>query len=90
VIVGYFAETDYLTTVIKKIFLQEETDEKFYARFLNETESKKTKKNCCLDLFTDQLKINEADLKTYQEVRKKENKKCFESYDDGDVDKSDI
>jgi len=92
-IVGYFAEYDYLTTVIKKIFLQEESDEKFYARFLNEkrTDKKKIKKNCCLDLFTDQTwSIDKEDLKKYQEVRKSENFKCFDSFADGDVDKSDI
>jgi len=36
IIVGYFAEFDYLTTFIKKLFLEEQTDEKFYSRFLNE------------------------------------------------------
>jgi len=69
--VGYFANFDYLTYVIKKIFLQEENDEKFYARFISEEKTdNKTKKNCCLDLFADQSKINEADLKTYQNIRK--------------------
>jgi len=36
IIVGYFAEFDYLSTFIKKLFLEEQTDEKFYSRFLNE------------------------------------------------------
>ena len=36
VIVGYFAEIDYLTAFIKRLFLEEQTDEKFYHRFLSE------------------------------------------------------
>jgi hypothetical protein len=47
VIVGYFAEFDYLTTVIKKLFLEEQSDKKFFARFLNDHGPvKKSKKNC--------------------------------------------
>jgi len=72
VIVSYFAEFDYLTTVIKKIFLREETDEKFYAKFINKVKpDNKTKKNFCQDLFNDQIgAIKEEDLKKYQEVRR--------------------
>ena len=71
-IVSYFAEFDYLTTVIKKIFLREETDEKFYAKFINKVKpDNKAKKNFCSDLFTDQIgAIKEEDLKKYQEVRR--------------------
>lgn len=47
VLVGYFAEFDYLTTVIKKLFLEEQSDKKFFARFLNDHGLvKKSKKNC--------------------------------------------
>jgi len=38
VIVGYFAEIDYLTAFIKRLFLEEQTDEKFYSRFINEND----------------------------------------------------
>jgi len=34
--------------------------------------------------------INKEDLNEFQRVREKENNKCFNSFDDGDVDKSDI
>jgi hypothetical protein len=48
VLVGYFAEFDYLTTVIKKLFLEEQSDKKFFARFLNgQGPVSKSKKNCC-------------------------------------------
>ena len=48
VIVNYFTEFDYLTTVIKKLFLEELKDKKFYARFINDDGTvKKEKMNCC-------------------------------------------
>jgi len=36
VLVGYFAEIDYFATVIKKLYLEEQTDRKFFAKFLND------------------------------------------------------
>jgi len=72
-IVGYFAEIDYLTTFIKKLFLEEQTDEKFYSRFLKEDNydgMTDAKKNWCSDLFYDEIgQINEADLREYQKER---------------------
>jgi hypothetical protein len=48
VIVSYFTEFDYLTTVIKRLFLEELSDKKFYSRFLNDDGTvKKDEKNCC-------------------------------------------
>jgi len=36
VVVGYFAEIDYFATVIKKLYLDERSDSKFFAKFLND------------------------------------------------------
>jgi len=36
VIVRYFAEIDYFTVVIRDMFLMEQDDRKFFARYLND------------------------------------------------------
>lgn len=47
-LVGYFAEFDYLTTVIKKLFLEEQSDKKFFSRFITDQKPiKKSKNHCC-------------------------------------------
>jgi len=46
VFLGYFIDIDYHVSVIKKLFLEEQTDEKFYNTYINMDEISK-KKNCC-------------------------------------------
>ncbi len=46
-ILSYFTSIDYLTTVIQKLFLEENSDMKFYNRFLNDDgKAKRIKSNC--------------------------------------------
>ena len=53
-LLSYFTSIDYLTTVIKKLFLEESSDKKFYKRFFDDDGGKKKiKKNCCKELFED-------------------------------------
>ena len=40
-LLGYFSSIDYLTTVIKKLFLEESSDYKFYKRFIDDEGGKK-------------------------------------------------
>jgi len=54
VILGYFTEIDYLSTVIRKLFLEEVSDKEFYSKYLNDEEAlRRIKKhnsmffNCC-------------------------------------------
>ncbi len=81
VIVGYFAEIDYLSGVIKKLYLEEQSDKKFFARFLNEDKTgRKSKpkflKEFCEDFFHyDSKPLDEEKIETYQDTRRKENDK---------------
>jgi len=70
IIVGYFAEFDYLTAFIKRLFLEEETDERFYAKYLREDWDQKKNRKCCAGIFDDEVgEVNQADLEEYQKVR---------------------
>jgi len=63
VIVGYFAEIDYFTVVIRDMFLQQRDDRKFFARYLNDDDNydddsefsyvPPPKPNCCRKYFGD-------------------------------------
>jgi len=61
VVVQYFAEIDYFTVVIRDMFLMEQDDRKFFARYLNDDDNydddeefsyvPPPKLNCCQRLF---------------------------------------
>jgi len=104
VIVRYFAEIDYFTVVIRDMFLMEQDDRKFFARYLNDDDNydgdeefsyvPPPKPNCCQRIFDDFCskgpKINEKRFEQFSKFRAAENEKVKLSLEDGDVDKSDI
>jgi len=53
IILGYFTEIDYFSNVIKKLFLEEVSDEEFYSKYINDDDAlRRIKKhnsmfNCC-------------------------------------------
>jgi len=76
VIVGYFAEIDYLTVVIRDLFLIEQDNRKFFARYLNDDDDEFShgpppKQNCCQGIFGDfcskEPEINEKKFKIFTE-----------------------
>ena len=63
VIIHYFAEIDYLTVVIRDLFLMEQDNKKFFARYLNDDDNfddkdefshvSPPKLSCCQQIFGD-------------------------------------
>lgn len=53
ILIGYFAQFDYLTTVVKNLFLERSSDEKFFQKFLSMPEKD--------DLFSN---LNEKESKS--------------------------
>jgi len=97
IILGHFIEIDYLSNVLKKLFLEEVSDKEFYRKYLNDEEApRRIKKhnsmffNCCYRFCIWEHQIDENSLEKYKKTRVEENKKCYDSLEDGDVDRSDI
>ena len=89
VVVGYFSDFDYRTTIIKKLFIEKQSDKRFYSRFLNDNGTqKRQKKNCCEECFS--VYVEPTELKEYQDTIANDNNKVKASLLDGNVDKSDI
>jgi excinuclease UvrABC ATPase subunit len=90
----HFTGIDYLTTVIKSLFLEKQVEEKFFLKYLNDEE--KTKERSCCRAFCDDFivyndeKLDEARCEVYKKNCASENTKVQESLTDGDVDMSDI
>jgi hypothetical protein len=52
-VLDYFTGIDYLTTVIKNLFLERYSDEKFFLKYLNDED--KTKEKSCCRRFCDEI-----------------------------------
>lgn len=93
-LLDHFTGIDYFTTIIKKLFLEQEHDEKFFLKYLNDEE--KTKEKSCCRAFCDDMiryddeKLDEASCERYKKKKYEEKDKVIESLIDGDVDESDI
>jgi len=89
VFVRYFAEIDYFTVVIRDLFLMEQDDRKFFARYLNDDDNydgdeefsyvPPPKPNCCKRIFggfcSKAPDINEKKFEQFAEFRAAENEK---------------
>jgi len=104
VIIHYFAEIDYLTVVIRDLFLMEQDNKKFFARYLNDDDNfddkdefshvSPPKLSCCQQIFGDicskEPEINEKNFKKFTEFWAAEDEKVKLSLTVGKVDKNDI
>jgi len=90
----HFTGIDYLTTLIKSLFLEKLAEEKFFLKYLNDEEKTKEKSWCrafCDDIIRyDDEKLDEENCELYKKKRIVENAKVQESLIDGDVDDNDI
>jgi len=52
-IVQYFAEIDFFTVAIKKLYFEEQNYRKFFGKYVHDDENRdvKSKKNCCSQFF---------------------------------------
>jgi hypothetical protein len=60
-VLNYFTGIDYLTTLIKKLFLETLHDEKFFLKYLNDEEAAK-EQGCCKSFWNDIIRYNDEEL----------------------------
>ena len=91
-VLSYFTTIDYQCEVVKNLFLEKDTDKKFFEKYIVEHETKK--KSRCEEFFADFLakedRIDPAEFQLFKDTKSAEVKQAQDSLRDGDVDESDI